>query len=148
MLIKALHSFTVRNAETGNLTSVGYGTIVDVDDTTAQGLIDDGLAEAYGTGGAIADLMVIHFGAENTIDKECSEVLAHVLSGKPAILLHGADIVNYAGVTVSSQGMPNGVKFSSFRDTSNSSGLFVYIYTLHAEDNTVTVAEKEISYNS
>lgn len=47
MKIKALKGFTMRDAQTGDLVSIGHGEIVTMDDTLAGGLIEDGLAEAY-----------------------------------------------------------------------------------------------------
>jgi uncharacterized repeat protein (TIGR02543 family) len=47
MKIKALKPFTLRDAETGELTSIACGAIAVVDDTLGASLIDDGLAEAY-----------------------------------------------------------------------------------------------------
>ena len=47
MNIKALIPFTVRDSETGNLTSIACGAIVDVTDDLGNQLITDGLAVAY-----------------------------------------------------------------------------------------------------
>ena len=47
MNIKALKPFTTRDSETGKLTSIACGAIVDADDTLASQLITDGLAVAY-----------------------------------------------------------------------------------------------------
>ena len=47
MKIKALKAFTVRDGSTGDLLSVAYGTIADVDGTLGSQLISDGLAESY-----------------------------------------------------------------------------------------------------
>ena len=47
MKIKALKAFTVRDSETGDLSSIAHGAIADVSDTLGQSLIEDGLAEAY-----------------------------------------------------------------------------------------------------
>lgn len=47
MKIKALKAFTVRDSETGDLSSIGHGAIADVSDALGQSLIEDGLAEAY-----------------------------------------------------------------------------------------------------
>ena len=47
MKIKALIPFTMRDAETGKLTSIACGAVANVDDTVGAQLISDGLAEAY-----------------------------------------------------------------------------------------------------
>ena len=47
MVIKTLNAFTLVNAETGKLTSLGYGAIATVDSTTGAQLIADGLAVEY-----------------------------------------------------------------------------------------------------
>ena len=47
MKIRALKAFTIRDSETGNLTSIAYGGIAEVSDTVGSSLISDGLAEAY-----------------------------------------------------------------------------------------------------
>ena len=47
MKIKALKPFTMRDAETGKLTSIACGAVATIDDTVGAQLISDGLAEAY-----------------------------------------------------------------------------------------------------
>lgn len=47
MKIRALKALTIRDSETGDLTSIAHGAIADVDDTLGSSLISDGLAEAY-----------------------------------------------------------------------------------------------------
>ena len=47
MEIRALKAFTIRNSETGDLTSIATGAIEEVSDTLGSSLISDGLAEAY-----------------------------------------------------------------------------------------------------
>ena len=47
MKIRALKAFTIRDIETGNLTSIACGGIAEVSDTVGSSLISDGLAEAY-----------------------------------------------------------------------------------------------------
>lgn len=47
MKIKALLPFTMRNASTGELTSIASGAIAIIDDAVGSQLITDGLAEAY-----------------------------------------------------------------------------------------------------
>ena len=47
MIIKALKAFTMRDAETGKMTSIACGVNATVDDTTGEQLIADGLAEEY-----------------------------------------------------------------------------------------------------
>ena len=47
MKIRALKAFTIRDSETGNLTSIACGGIAEVSDTVGTSLISDGLAEAY-----------------------------------------------------------------------------------------------------
>lgn len=47
MRIEALIPFTLRNADTGDLTSIACGGIVTVDDTLGNQLISDGLAKEF-----------------------------------------------------------------------------------------------------
>ena len=47
MKIRTLKAFTIRNSETGNLTSIANGAIAEVSDILGSSLISDGLAEAY-----------------------------------------------------------------------------------------------------
>ena len=47
MKIRALKAFTIRDSETGDLTSIANGAIAEVSDTLGSSLISDGLAEAY-----------------------------------------------------------------------------------------------------
>ena len=44
MVVRALQAFTVRDGDTGELTSVAYGTFATVDETLGAALIEDGLA--------------------------------------------------------------------------------------------------------
>ena len=47
MKIRALKAFTIRDAETGALTSIAHNGIAEIDDTLGAKLISDGLAEEY-----------------------------------------------------------------------------------------------------
>lgn len=47
MKIRALKPFTLRDADTGELTSIACGQVATIDDTLGAQLISDGLAEAY-----------------------------------------------------------------------------------------------------
>lgn len=47
MKIKALKPFTMRDAETGALTSIACNAVATVSDTLGAQLISDGLAEEY-----------------------------------------------------------------------------------------------------
>lgn len=47
MKIKALKAVSIRDSETGDLTSIAHGAITNVDDTLGESLISDELAEAY-----------------------------------------------------------------------------------------------------
>lgn len=47
MYITALKAFTYRDSTTGALTSIGHGTVAEVDSTVGNALISAGLAEAY-----------------------------------------------------------------------------------------------------
>ena len=47
MVIKTLNAFTLRDAETGELTSFAFGQVATVDNTLANQLITDGLAEEH-----------------------------------------------------------------------------------------------------
>lgn len=47
MKIRALKAFTIRDAETGALTSIAHNGIAEIDNTLGAKLITDGLAEEY-----------------------------------------------------------------------------------------------------
>ena len=47
MKIKALKPFTLRDSETGALTSIACGAVAVIDDTLGGQLVTDGLAEEY-----------------------------------------------------------------------------------------------------
>ena len=47
MKIKALKAISIRDSETGDLTSIAHGAITNVDDTLGESLISDELAEEY-----------------------------------------------------------------------------------------------------
>lgn len=47
MKIKALKPFTLRDSDTGALTSIACGQVATMDDTLGAQLITDGLAEEY-----------------------------------------------------------------------------------------------------
>ena len=47
MKVKALQAFTMRDSDTGALTSIAFGQVADVDSDVGAQLIEDGLAEAY-----------------------------------------------------------------------------------------------------
>lgn len=47
MVIKTLKAFTLRNTDTGKLTSFAFGSVATVDDTLANQLITDGYAVEY-----------------------------------------------------------------------------------------------------
>lgn len=46
MKIRALKAFTIRDSETGDLTSIANGVFAEVSSTLGDSLIADGLAEA------------------------------------------------------------------------------------------------------
>ena len=45
--VKALIPFTMRDADSGELTSIACGAVANLEDTVASQLISDGLAEEY-----------------------------------------------------------------------------------------------------
>lgn len=51
MLIRALQSIVIRDAETGELTSIGYGLTAEVEDAVGNELVADGIAEKVESGG-------------------------------------------------------------------------------------------------
>lgn len=53
MLIKALQSIVIRDAETGELTSIGYGLTAEVEDSVGNALIADGIAEKVEASGGV-----------------------------------------------------------------------------------------------
>ena len=74
MKIKALKAFTVRNSETGDLSSIAYGAIADVSDTLGQSLIEDGLAEAYDDGSNDENF-------KKAVDRSITSITADMLEG-------------------------------------------------------------------
>ena len=98
MKIKALKAFTVRDSETGDLSSIAYGAIADVSDTLGQSLIEDGLAEAYDVGSNDENF-------KKAVDKSITSITADILEGVTNIR-SGA----FRGCTsLASIGMPNSV---------------------------------------
>ena len=78
MKIKALKAFTVRNSETGDLSSIAYGAIADVSDTLGQSLIEDGLAEAYDDGSNDENF-------KKAVDRSITSITADMLKGVTSI---------------------------------------------------------------
>ena len=76
MKIKALKAFTVRDSETGDLTSIAHGGIAEVSDTLGESLISDGLAEAY----------IDEFSDfKSSVDKSITRLTADMLDGVTSI---------------------------------------------------------------
>ena len=78
MKIRALKALTIRDSETGDLTSIAHGAIADVDDTLGQSLIEDGLAEAYEDGPNYENF-------KKAVDKSITSITADMLEGMTEI---------------------------------------------------------------
>ena len=98
MKIKALKAFTVRDSETGDLSSIAYGAIADVSDTLGQSLIEDGLAEAYDDGSNDENF-------KKAVDKSITRVTADMLEGVTNIRKYAFDYCN----SLTSIEIPNSV---------------------------------------
>ena len=61
-------SFVDRNSETGKLTSYAVGIIYDVDDTTGQYFIDEGLADVAPSGGGDFTTATVEIESEDSIN--------------------------------------------------------------------------------
>ena len=98
MKIRALKALTIRDSETGNLTSIASGAIAEVSDTLGESLITDGLAEAYIL---IAPTGTIEITSNGTVDvAEYAEASVNI-----------ADFKNFIGGTLTqvTASMLNGI---------------------------------------
>lgn len=78
MKIRALKAFTIRNSETGDLTSIANGAIAEVSDTLGSSLISDGLAEAYDDGSNDENF-------KKAVDRSITNITADMLEGVTSI---------------------------------------------------------------
>lgn len=102
MNIKALKPFTLRDADTGELTSIACGAVTVVDDTLGASLISDGLAEAYTLISPSGSVTLTENSAENDVTQYANAVVAvPEPTGDESITANGTyDIKNKASVTV------------------------------------------------
>ena len=103
MKIRALKAFTIRDSETGDLTSIANGAIAEVSDTLGQSLISDGLAEAYTL---ISPTGSVNITSNGTVDvAEYASAVVNVPgitpTGSIEITSNGTvDVTNYASAVV------------------------------------------------
>ena len=103
MKIRALKAFTIRNSETGDLTSIANGAIAEVSDTLGSSLISDGLAEAYTL---ISPTGSVNISSNGTVDvAEYASAVVNVPgitpTGSIEITSNGTvDVTNYASAVV------------------------------------------------
>ena len=102
MKIKALKPFTLRDADSGELTSIACGAVAVVDDTLGASLISDGLAEAYTLISPSGSVTLTENSAENDVTQYANAVVAvPEPTGDESITANGTyDIKNKASVTV------------------------------------------------
>ena len=105
MKISALKAFTIRDSETGNLTSIACGGIAEVSDTLGTSLISDGLAEAYILIAPTGSIEITSNGAVDVAEYATAEVnvadfkncISGTLTQVTASMLNGiTSIRNYA----------------------------------------------------
>ena len=151
MVIKTLNAFTMRNAETGKLTSFAYGAIATVDSTTGNKLIADGLAVEYsplvpeGTKTIVANgtYDVTQYASAKVqvtpnLDVEVSVVPDDVdLLGKNAGDLQENIAISNGAVTGTLKYVTDYTGFSS--DVEEQSGNYLAIKVEAVEDATITV---------
>lgn len=102
MKIKALKPFTLRDADSGELTSIACGAVAVVDDTLGASLISDGLAEAYTLISPSGSVTLTENSAENDVTQYANAVVeVPEPTGDESITANGTyDIKNKASVTV------------------------------------------------
>lgn len=102
MKIKALKPFTLRDATTGELTSIACGAVAVVDDTLGATLIEDGLAEAYTLISPSGSVTLTENSEENDVTAYANAVVAvPEPTGSESITANGTyDIKSKASVTV------------------------------------------------
>ena len=100
MKIKALNSLAI--VVEGNITSLGYGDIAEVDDTLGASLISDGLAEAYTLVSPTGNLAITENGEGiDVYSKATVSVAVPSPSGNLEITENGENIDVYDKATVS-----------------------------------------------
>lgn len=110
MEIKALKAFTIRDSETGNLTSIAHGAIAEVSSTLGESFIADGLAEEYAS---------VHASFKAIVDDSLTKVTADMLDGVKTI----SQYAFYECAVLKSVELPNSVTSIANYAFSNCSAL-------------------------
>ena len=100
-IIKTYGAFTVRNSETGALTSFAANTVYTVADALGEGLISDGLAEAYTNIDPSGSISITENGNHDVTQYETASVAVPLPEGSTTVTANGTyDITDYASVVV------------------------------------------------
>lgn len=102
MKIKALNALAIVGE--GNIVSIGYGDVAEVDDTLGASLISEGLAEAYTLVSPTGNLAITENGTDIDVYNKATVSVAvpNPSTGSLSITENGdnIDVTNYAAVNV------------------------------------------------